>query len=328
MRKLLGPLAAFAVASIFPALGAGQALAATVHCGDTITQDTTLDNDLVDCAGDGLVVPPFNPDITIDLNGHTIDGVRASGELSARTAGINANHTDLTVENGVIQEFGYAVITAKALMDADNMVFRRNYTAFEANHSGGTITNSVMTENHIGVMSQFQSNNIYVSDSVIVHSEAEGVRLGGGELTNDLIAHNGGSGVVSDFPFGDVSNSRITDNGQHGVRLDYGGSVVDSILKGNALDGIHADHIVDWPPDSGGAALLRNATDRNGDDGIDVRYFPSGATVSENHAWRNGDLGIEAVPGTLGGGNWAKHNGNPLQCVPGTLCSTTGKPKQ
>jgi len=50
-------------------------------------------------------------------------------------------------------------------------------------------------------------------------------------------------------------------------------------------------------------------------------------TGSGNHVWFNGNLGIEAVPGTLGGDNWAKHNGNPLQCVPTTLCSRTGKPK-
>jgi hypothetical protein len=327
MRRFLGLLAALAATSLFLALGAGQALANHVHCGDVITQDTTLDSDLIDCPSAGIVVAPDHEGITIDLNGHTIDGVRATGDLARLHSGISAFRSSITVENGVIQEFGDAVDTGKAYLTATNMAFRRNFTAFEANHSGATITNSSMTGNHIGVMSQFQSNNIYVSDSAIVYNEAEGVRLGGGELTNDLIAHNGGSGVVSGFPFGHVSNSRITDNGQNGVELDYGGSVVDSILKGNALDGIHADHIVDWPPDSGSATLLRNATDRNGDDGIDVRYFPFGATVSENHAWWNGDLGIEAVPGTRGGHNWAKHNGNPLQCVPGTLCSTTGKPK-
>ena len=44
-----------------------------VHCGDVITQDTKLGNDLVDCPADGLVIGA--DDVTLDLHGHTIDGV-------------------------------------------------------------------------------------------------------------------------------------------------------------------------------------------------------------------------------------------------------------
>ena len=43
-----------------------------VGCGDTITTDTTLESDLVDCPNDGIVIGADN--ITLDLNGHTIDG--------------------------------------------------------------------------------------------------------------------------------------------------------------------------------------------------------------------------------------------------------------
>jgi hypothetical protein len=39
-------------------------------------------------------------------------------------------------------------------------------------------------------------------------------------------------------------------------------------------------------------------------------------TLTRNRAFRNHDLGIEAVPGvTDGGGNKAAGNGNPLQCT-------------
>ena len=53
-------------------LGSGQALASHVSCGDTITTDTTLDSDLVNCPNNGIVIGADN--ITLDLNGHTIDG--------------------------------------------------------------------------------------------------------------------------------------------------------------------------------------------------------------------------------------------------------------
>ena len=42
-------------------------------CGDVITQDTTLDSDLIDCPGDGVVIGASG--ITLDLAGHTIDGL-------------------------------------------------------------------------------------------------------------------------------------------------------------------------------------------------------------------------------------------------------------
>ena len=56
----------------FTVLGGGQALASHVGCGDTITTDTTLDSDLVNCRNNGIVIGADN--ITLDLNGHTIDG--------------------------------------------------------------------------------------------------------------------------------------------------------------------------------------------------------------------------------------------------------------
>ena len=42
------------------------------QCGDTITADTTLHQDLVNCPNNGIIIGADN--ITLDLNGHTIDG--------------------------------------------------------------------------------------------------------------------------------------------------------------------------------------------------------------------------------------------------------------
>ena len=44
----------------FSVVGAGQALARQVGCGDTITTDTTLDSDLVDCPNNGIVIGADN----------------------------------------------------------------------------------------------------------------------------------------------------------------------------------------------------------------------------------------------------------------------------
>jgi hypothetical protein len=61
-----------------------------------------------------------------------------------------------------------------------------------------------------------------------------------------------------------------------------------------------------------------NVANYNGSDGFEIRV--AGTTVTRNTANFNGDLGIDAVPGTIdGGGNRARGNGNPAQCV-GVSC--------
>ena len=53
-------------------LNGAEAANTQPNCGDTITADTTLDGDLVDCPNHGIVIGA--DDITLDLNGHRIDG--------------------------------------------------------------------------------------------------------------------------------------------------------------------------------------------------------------------------------------------------------------
>jgi hypothetical protein len=50
----------------------GAEAASKVSCGDTITADITLHRNLVNCPNNGIVIGADN--ITLDLNGHTIDG--------------------------------------------------------------------------------------------------------------------------------------------------------------------------------------------------------------------------------------------------------------
>ena len=65
---------------------------------------------------------------------------------------------------------------------------------------------------------------------------------------------------------------------------------------------------------TGTTVIERNVSNGNGDDGIDVDTAK--AVISQNSANDNADLGIEAVPGvTDGGGNKARGNGDPAQCL-------------
>jgi parallel beta-helix repeat protein len=98
-------------------LGASQASASHVSCGDTITADTTLDSDLIDCPDNGIVIGA--DDITLDLNGHTIDG---DGELREDCPedeicddGVVAlDHARVTIRDGSLREFALGVLVAGA----------------------------------------------------------------------------------------------------------------------------------------------------------------------------------------------------------------------
>jgi large repetitive protein len=100
----------------FTVLGSGQALASHVSCGDTITTDTTLDSDLLDCPNNGIVIGADN--ITLDLSGHTIDGNAApvdpcpEGETCDVGVDNSAGHSGVTVEGGSVRQFSVGVLVA------------------------------------------------------------------------------------------------------------------------------------------------------------------------------------------------------------------------
>ena len=91
------------------ALAAPAAAQATTGpaCGATITSDTRLRGDLVDCPGDGLVIGADN--VTLDLGRRTVDGVGAGVGIKL------TGHRGVKITGGTVREFGVGL----ALDDAD-----------------------------------------------------------------------------------------------------------------------------------------------------------------------------------------------------------------
>jgi parallel beta-helix repeat protein len=93
------------------AFGGSEAAAAQqVSCGDTITTDTTLHHDLVNCPNNGLRIGA--DDVTLDLNHHTIDGdgkpFAACAEGETCDSGVVAEGPeDITVTNGSVRQFAF-----------------------------------------------------------------------------------------------------------------------------------------------------------------------------------------------------------------------------
>ncbi|MGZ8648724.1 MAG: hypothetical protein ACXW08_08870, partial [Solirubrobacteraceae bacterium] len=111
---ILGVAAALALAAAGPASASPKP---TLQCGQTVTHSVKLKADLTDCPGNGLVIGAN--DVTVDLNGHTIDGVplRSGCDFSEdedERSGV-ANHGGydrMVIEDGTIQQFDTAVASS------------------------------------------------------------------------------------------------------------------------------------------------------------------------------------------------------------------------
>ena len=105
-------------AAAFLLVGGGRAFASHVDCGDTITADATLDSDLEDCPNNGVVIGAAG--ITLDLNGHRIDGdgTPAAGcdlQVELCDVGVlNEGFNGVTVEHGSLRRFAFGGFTVGA----------------------------------------------------------------------------------------------------------------------------------------------------------------------------------------------------------------------
>jgi parallel beta-helix repeat protein len=146
----------------------------------------------------------------------------------------------------------------------------------------------------------------------------------GNRIIGNRVLGNGGQGgiVIADESGGNViASNDVSGSIAHGISIaplyeDAGGMTINANkVTRNGLDGIHVSDELHDPDTHIQVSRVRgNRTDRNGDDGIDVRSAM--VALAGNRARWNADLGIDAIPAVADGGrNRARWNGNPLQCV-------------
>jgi parallel beta-helix repeat protein len=116
VRRVSPAILALAVAACL-AFSSSQASASHVSCGVTITIDTKLDSDLVNCPNNGIVIGA--DDITVDLNGHLIDGDGA--EFDGCPEGepcdfgvLNDGHDGVSVRDGSVRQFAVGALIFSA----------------------------------------------------------------------------------------------------------------------------------------------------------------------------------------------------------------------
>lgn len=354
------------------ALNSGRALANHVSCGETITTDTTLDSDLVNCPNNGIVIGADG--ITLDLAGHRIDGdgapaVGCDPEIEWCDVGVvNEGHNGVTTKDGLVQEFDLGLVVGEARGNRVMRISSRRQVFFGVLVFGstrtlirdGTFSHNIPPEGDgIGV---FGSRHIRIVDNKIGSNEGPGIHLG--DSSQNAVKENkfvrNGPSLLIEGNANYVSGNRVV--GGAGILMAMGdrnvitenhvSRAIDSIAIENGHRNLVAHNLVahargtqgislgiHLPPIGGGGNVVRgNRVEDSGEDGFRVAAEDSGSVLKRNvaisagddgfnvkghstkltgnRAVRNDDLGIDAVPSSIdGGGNVARHNGDPRQCT-------------
>ena len=161
MRRVLGAgTAAAAVASALLALTSSQALANHVGCGEVVTQDTTLDSDLVGCSGATLTIGADH--VTLDLGGH-----RVGDCCYPDTTGIDdSGRRGVVIENGrVLGVTGIRLVNAHETVLRDLDVY--GPFAISLSHSTGNRLETSIVGTSYAAVSMVDSDNNSIRGSTI-----------------------------------------------------------------------------------------------------------------------------------------------------------------
>ena len=273
----------------------------TLMCGQEITEDMTLEDDLVCTSGPGLIIAADN--ITVDLGGHTISGTQGT---SGAPGILLRNVTGVTVQNGTVQGFGAGVVL---LEGGDNTV--RNITAQDN-------IGSVSGELGDGINALNSNNNLIQGNNILRNGPFSGISLvekcqgnivRGNIVTDNNMLHTGNPtegrqdmGIRIEGP--EANNNQVLDN-------TVSGSGAEGIsLHATCTDMMSVPQCVGSPPNEGNE-VARNTCNGNGrsGQGSGIKLFstpnavaPTRNTITDNVADNNATNGISVDSGGPGVG--------------------------
>ena len=225
------------------------ALATGPACGDTITHSLTLRDDLRDCAADGLIIGADR--ITLDLNGHMIDGDAVVGgdDTGVRLDG----RKHVTVRGGTIQEFDHAVhLTASSHNRITRLVATRSGDTeigrailLDTGSDGNLIDSNDASFNGRSGVAVLDSSDNLVTRNRTNNNGVAGMGVFGGagnQVTGNVMADNGGNGIFwgSGTTGGRLAANRISGNPEAGILID---GADDATVALNHLDG-NGDNLI------------------------------------------------------------------------------------
>lgn len=243
---------------------------ATLRCGDTITTDTRLHADLVNCPGDGIVIGADN--ITLDLNGHTIDGdgvpLECPDEAPCDIGVANLDgHDGVTVIGGTVRQFRAGVFVAGGadhnrvrrlvvadssdvgvvVADSTDSVIENNsvsgslgYSIVLARVDDGNVERNVIDGNEHGIAIFGSSRNNTVRGNALSHQVSSAIDLIDGATANRVednrLADNGDGIILQEVAGNLISRNRVTGTGFFGAPDTGGFGIVVDGADHNKLD--------------------------------------------------------------------------------------------
>jgi hypothetical protein len=299
--------------SVFAPMGEPTPLA----CGDTITTNKDLTNNLLNCPANGLNIGTNN--LVIDCNGFKINGTGAMGiNATSATAGRN-----VTIKNCTIQGFAVSVNATGAdnldgnAYNGGNVRVENSNTANIETYGGfGNAGGPPGNSGNGGTINLINSNsynlNAYGRDSdgnpgnggkvMINNSHVNQINNYGGYSSS----YEGGNGGNTE-----VFNSTVSQNiNSYGQRADEGCkggnvTIIDSDIKGNISSYSGRSKAMKGPP--GGNVTLINSNTSNifayggyafgpGGSGSGGNIVITNSIVKGIYAYGNGEAGV-----TIGG---------------------------
>lgn len=283
-------------------LVAPAAQAFHVACGQTITQNTTLDADIGPCSSGGIIIGADN--VLVNLGGHTISGTPTRGD----GAGILIQgRTGVAVSNGVVTGFdGGVVIEGGSGNSVNEIQAIDNIGGSPARYGDGIAIES--SKNNKVVSSVARNNGPFSGIGIysLVDSDhprsttgvSSGNVISDSEIRGNVISRSG----VSTAPSG-------TDN--DGIRVENnstGNTFARNVVSDNGLDGISLFR------GSANNTIQSNTVEHNGffrtaarrGSGIIVFNEANNNTIQSNTVRGNADNGIAlrpplgTVPGSTG----------------------------
>jgi large repetitive protein len=341
-RYVTAILATFlAVTALCGSVSAG-AHARPVHCGQTITVDTTLTSDLTGCTGDGLIIGADG--VTLDLAGHTIAGAAAGDSAGVRVE----DRRNVTITNGAVRGFTEGVFALGTgdlgvrrvrfsqaahggiLVDGGRDVTLRRNVAHRCG-AGIIVTRSdrvvvagnTVNRSTFGGIPVFASRHVVIADNSVGRSSTDAAigvfrRSSHTTVVGNVVSSSGAGIVVAERTSHTVIAGNVARDNDSGVVLDVGthdNRVIANLIEGSAFEGIAV-------VGSSDNVLARNRVTRSGRiepaGGIvviplpdDVSQTSDGNLLADNVAITNRGDGITVGPRQAGNvvqGNRADRN--------------------
>jgi parallel beta-helix repeat protein len=258
----------------------GRALGPQLSCGDTITVNTKLTSDLVNCPNNGLVIGADN--LTLDLNGHVVDGDDAEftdcpPDEACDIGVLDFDHQGVTIKGGKVREFTFGSLVVGATdsrltrLDLSRNFFSGLLVAESSHSQIDLITASAngLTTDQAGV-DVFDSHELTIARNTVFANGDIGYFVSGlddSRFEENSIADHPEAGILLDHGNGnEFSHNRLSNN-QDGIVVSGDANTV----AGNWLSGPS-----ECPEECGFGISLEGGTGNAIEGNIVLRFHQAG----------------------------------------------------